>query len=315
MKAVVVGGSGFVGRATTAALERRGVDVTVMRAPRLDSVPPAQTRGAAQSEAVRHTGLVEAMRGQDVVINAAGQSNASSGEVGSLIAANSVLPAVLAWAATEAGTGRFVHVSSAAVQGQAPVLNESRERRPFSAYSRSKALAEELLEEVDDPRVVVYRPPGVHGPERQITQMLSRVAASPLSTVASPGTCPTPQSHIENVADAIAYLATCTDQPPRVVIHPWEGHSTAQFLEILGGRVPRQLPRLFTTLIITILGRVATLSAPLAANARRLDMMWHGQAQAPSWLTEQGWSPPAGMDEWRELSRNTRTKQAKGDKV
>lgn len=315
MKVLVVGGSGFVGSATSAALERRGIDVTVMRAPRLDPVAPERARAAVLSAKLANTELIEAMAGHDVVVNTAGQPDASSRDVGPLIAANSVLPAVLAWAAGQAGVRRFLHVSSAAVQGQAPVLDQTGDRRPFSAYSQAKALGEELLEELSNPRVVIYRPPGVHGPDRRITCILSRVARSPLSTVASPGTGPTPQSHIDNVSDAIAYLAICEADVPRVVIHPWEGFSTAQFMQMLGGAPPRLLPRWLTGLITHGLGLAGVLIPPLVANARRLDMMWHGQAQAPSWLTDQGWSPPAGRDEWRELARNVRSNQTKVDKL
>lgn len=311
MRVLVVGGSGFVGGATVVALKRRGVEVSVMRAPRLPPVSPDQAHAAVESALGDHAELQQVLRVHDAVVNAAGAADASSADVGGLTAANSVLPAVLARIAFDAGVGRFVHVSSAAVQGRVPVLDETPVRKPFSAYSRSKALAEELLEKAGDPRVVIYRPPSVHGPDRRITRVLTRVAASPLSSVSAPGTGPTPQSHIDNVADAIAYLATCQDPPPPVVIHPWEGLSTEQFMEILGGRPPRMLWAWLTGKTTRVLGVAGVFIPFLAANARRLDMMWHGQAQSESWLTENGWRKPADTQDWLELARQVQTTRAK----
>ena len=50
--------------------------------------------------------------------------------------------------------------------------------------------------------------------------------------------------------------------------------------------------------MLTVRGRVLP---QIAANARRVEMLWFGQPQATSWLTEAGWSPPAGHEAWREL--------------
>jgi hypothetical protein len=42
------------------------------------------------------------------------------------------------------------------------------------------------------------------------------------------------------------------------------------------------------------------------ANARRLEMLWLGQKQAHSWLTQNGWSPVVGAARWRALGAELR---------
>jgi hypothetical protein len=146
----------------------------------------------------------------------------------------------------------------------------------------------------------------VHSADRRITRALTALAGSPLSSVARPGTAPTPQAHIDNVGDAIAFLAVCPEQPPPVVMHPWEGFTTAEFMELLGGRPPRRVPAWLTTAVITALRASGGTLRPVAANARRLEMMWQGQGQAVSWLERSGWVAPAGREAWLRTAAEVR---------
>lgn len=40
--------------------------------------------------------------------------------------------------------------------------------------------------------------------------------------------------------------------------------------------------------------------------ARRVEMIWYGQEQAPSWLEEQGWRPVTTDEDWVRLGREAR---------
>ncbi|HEX3004803.1 MAG TPA: NAD-dependent epimerase/dehydratase family protein, partial [Angustibacter sp.] len=245
----------------------------------------------------------ELLHGADVVVNAAGDPDASSVDVKALNAANGWLPLTLALAAQRAGAGRFVHVSSAVVQGRRPCLDETDAVDLFSPYSRSKALGEDLLANSGLSTVVIYRPPSVHDADRRVTRMTSRIAASRLATVLAPGTQPTPQVLLPNVAAAVAYLATCEEQPPRRVMHPWEGLTAAGLMRALGGRRPMLVPRWLGAAVLASLRVAGKLSPGLGANARRVEMLWAGQQQATSWLSTRGWQPPVGMSGWDELGR------------
>ncbi len=314
MTVAVVGASGFVGAAVVKALADRGVESRSVVTPRLLPMDPEEAADAVARSTPAIHDLASTLQGCRAVVNAAGDPDASSRNLPALIAANAAVPLLIGQAAVLADVPRFVHVSSAAVQGSKGVLDETLDTQPFSAYSASKALAEGLLLDLLDTRVVVYRPPGVHGADRRITRTLVAVARSPLASVAAPGTAPTPQAHIDNVGDAVAFLAVCPEQPPAIVMHPWEGFTTASLLHLLGAREPLLVPRRVATAVTSLLHRVGTRVEPVAANARRLEIIWHGQRQAGSWLERAGWTPPAGDDAWAQTAtaaRQTRTSKTR----
>lgn len=308
---VVFGGSGFVGRAVVSAVEAAGHRATVVRSPRLAPCGAGEAREqVAQSELVV-AALAEGLGGVDAVVNAAGNPDASEGNEELLVAANGVLPGVLAAACSRATPEpRFVHVSSAVVQGRKAELDASTVTDGFSAYARSKILGEELTMELAPAGSVIYRPPSVHAPDRRVTRMISRVAASSLGTVAAPGDAPSPQALLPNMAAAIAFLATTDSTPPPIVTHPSEGLTTSLIMELLGGRKPMRIPRAAARGLATVLSAAGGAMPPLAANARRIELLWFGQRQAPSWLTAAGWTPPAGLEEWAALGEAVRRRSA-----
>ena len=187
----VVGASGFIGSAMVLHLQSRGETVRKVSAPRLNLEP----RGADGSSILRAAlsmdldgHLVEALMGVDVVINAAGLASPDGGDGPKLYGANALLPTILAHAARVAGVRRYIHLSSAAVQGDRPIIDESVEVEPFSPYSRSKALGEQALssfrtesqERSENFEIVVIRATSVQGTSRKTTKSLRRIAASPL---------------------------------------------------------------------------------------------------------------------------------------
>lgn len=293
----VLGATGFVGSHIVRALTQRGVLVQPVTAPRV-TARLSTTQRAALIDRLR-----DQLNGNRAVINAAGVAEAvASSQV--LTDANHLMPALLA-EATSSLPLRLVHVSSAAVQGRRPVLDSSREHAPFSPYSVSKAEGESALLDTGGD-ICVYRPPGVHGRTRRVTHTLVRVASSPLASVASPGTANTPQALAQNVADAVAFLATSDTPPPRIVHHPSEGLTTQGLLNALGGRSPRRVPQPLARSALRALYLGARARSGLEGQARRLEVLWFGQDQAPSWLNEKGWEPPYRIDRWEELGRQVR---------
>jgi nucleoside-diphosphate-sugar epimerase len=290
-----------VGSAVAAALRERGAEAMTMHAPRLLSMGSASWCGMPPDSVV--AAWASQLRGPQVVVNAAGDPDASSRDMDALEAANSWLPLVLALGSERAGCSRYIHVSTAAVQGRRPVLDDSPEMAPFSPYSKSKAAGEARLRAAGGRGVVVYRPPSVHAVDRRVTQMTARIARSSVSSVISPGDGPSPQALIENVGAALAHLALTPSTPPSVVIHPWEGITTGGLLLALGGRRPHQVPRTLGRSCLALMQLMGKLSPHIAADVRRVEMLWSGQAQAQSWLSQDGWSPVAGVEAWQELGR------------
>lgn len=295
----VVGASGFVGSAVVDAARSAGHDALTLSGPRLAS--------ADDSHEDVITALAAHLVDIDVVVNCAGNPDASAARIEDLEAANSVLPGVIGSAARRAGIPRYVHVSSAVVQGRLPVLDSSDQVDGFSPYARSKIDGETRARAEGPTATTAYRPPSVHSPTRRVTRQLAAIARSPLATVAAPGDRPSPQTHIRDVADAILFLCTSPTPPPSVVHHPWQGHTTSGLLRLLGGgRRPRQLPARVVRGALRAASGAALLSPRVAPYARRIEMIWLGQAQGSSWLTEQGWRPLTTEDDWILLGHQAR---------
>jgi nucleoside-diphosphate-sugar epimerase len=281
----VFGGSGFVGSAVVAALRAGGDTVTAIPAPRLQSraTTPAEVVASAGALSV---GLATELQGYDSVVNAAGVAHAPSSDRALLSGANALLPAVIQEAARSAGVRRFVHISSAAVQGRIAELDEEPTYAPDSDYSHSKALGETALAATEWAGRVILRPTSVHGPSRPVTIRLAALARSALSVVEAPGSRPTPQVHVESVARAVRLLADPDQSPPPIVLQPSEGFSVASFMTMMGcGRRPRTVPRAVSRPALRAAYAAARLGgSPVWAQARRAEMLLQGQAQVPGWL-------------------------------
>ncbi|WP_336923657.1 NAD-dependent epimerase/dehydratase family protein [Aquipuribacter sp. SD81] len=281
---VVLGGSGFVGRAVLAAAAAAGHDARALPAPRL-SAPvgstPEQLLDLARLPAER---LAPALAGSDVVVNAAGLAAPGAAASPGLTGADALLPVVVVLAARRAGTPRVVHVSSAAVQGERAVLDASDELDPRSPYAAAKAAGERtlaLLRPHTAPRVVVARATSVQGPDRATTRRLERLARSRLSSVAGAGEDPVPVTSAEGLGAWVVALGEDPD-PPDVALQPWEGWTTASLLRALGGHEPRHLPvGLARALVGAGYGVSRVLGGRGRAAVRRVELVWFGQRQEP----------------------------------
>lgn len=299
----VVGASGFVGSAVVRSLEQTGIEVIRVRSPRLVGSVGAH---APSHDEVRQ--ISRMFKNADCVINAAGVADALAVDTLTMDGANGLLPGLLARACAQRGI-RLVHVSSAAVQGRLP-LDSTARYAPFSPYSRSKVIGEHAALAVDA-GVCVFRPPGVHAPTRDVTRSIVRVARSPLSSVAAPGGANTPQAQLINVADAITFLALHDGPLPQIVHLPSEGITTSQLMRVLGRREPTLIPRRLARVVVRTARCLGVRSGRFAGIERRLDLLWFGQEQAHSWLTDVGWAPPISKDGWHHITPLTDQEEAR----
>lgn len=322
---LVLGASGFVGSAIVDELKQRGVTVVAMAAPRLrsaalsgpttQSAQPAQQIVAEAQAQVAGSAILEcrealrtAFAGFDVVVNAAGLATPGDGESPELTGANGLLPTVAAMAARDAGVRRFVHLSSASVQGHRRVIDESADRAPFSAYSRSKALGEQALELVSAQlaplSLVTVRATSVQGPSRPTTQSLIKVASSPIASVAAPGNFVTPVSSIDALAWFVVETGQYAGQVPAVILQPWEGLSVSDVLTAAGGRTPHRLPQFLCRWILSA-GYFTSrlLGEKLHGPLRRVELMWFGQEQTPGWAASVGLIPHSSIATLLEHAR------------
>lgn len=293
MSWLILGGSGFVGQEILRAARAADIDAHAASAPRLRTTADTPETLLAEARARDVGPLTALMAGHDVVVNAAGLATPSADDGDDLRGANALLPAVLARAAEGAGVRRFIHLSSAAVQGRTPLLDETRTLRPFSAYSRSKALGEQALAGLDpiSAAVVTVRATSVQGAGRPTTAALARLARSPLASVAAPGTAASPITSVGALADLVVAVGRHPGDVPAVVLQPWEGLSARSVLEAAGGRplvVPAWLCR---ALVSGGFAASRLLRGRLDGHLRRVELMWFGQDQVTGWAAATGLVP------------------------
>lgn len=331
----VIGASGFVGSSIVARLAAEGIRVDAVEAPRL------LTRTAEANQLIEEArqlegiidSLAESFAGCDVVINASGLAAPDQEDLVPLLGGNALLPAVIAIAAQRTGVSRVIHLSSAAVLGQVATLTPSEETQPFSAYSFSKALGEEVLlklrsfieetaargqapgsEDSEFPaapshnpvevaqdhavEICIIRATSVQGRGRRTTEAFAKIASSALASVAGRTPRRTPVSSNFALAEFVYQVASFTGSLPAIVMQPWEGATTESVLIDAGRRYPLHLPTPLCRALVATGYKVSELLGDrLTGPVRRVEVMWFGQDIDDSWARENGLVPQARVSE------------------
>lgn len=164
-RVLLTGASGFVGRATLAALAKRGLAVrAVSRSGGTQREDGVEWR---QGDLSVPDGWGRLLDGVDAVVHLAG--NAGRGTEAEMMRANAEATAMLARAAATAGVSRFVYASTIRVYGHQGHIGATSQPAPADAYGRSKFEAEAALDtEVRQGGMAcsVLRPPFVFGVDR-----------------------------------------------------------------------------------------------------------------------------------------------------
>ncbi|MDO4898560.1 MAG: NAD-dependent epimerase/dehydratase family protein [Rothia sp. (in: high G+C Gram-positive bacteria)] len=325
----IIGASGFVGSSIVARLATEGMKVDAIEAPRLttrETNSDQLIRTARKLEGIIDS-LADSFAGCDVVINASGLAAPDQKDLAPLLGANALLPALIAIAAQRTGVRRLIHISSAAVQGQVEVLTDNPETNPFSAYSFSKALGEEVLlklrhfieetaasgtapgsDQSEFPaapsyapasvaphhalEICVLRATSVQGQGRRTTEAFAKIASSPLASVAGNGKHRTPVSSNYALAEFTVQVGAFAGHLPPIVVQPWEGSTTESVVINAGRRYPVHVPEwLCRTLIKTGYTISDYLGDRFAGPVRRLEVMWFGQDVDDRWARENNLLP------------------------
>ncbi|MBS1963975.1 MAG: NAD-dependent epimerase/dehydratase family protein [Bdellovibrionales bacterium] len=189
MKALVTGGSGFIGSTLIDALTKRGITVDVlMRKTSSDKNLRGLQYHRVEGDISDFASLKKAVEGADVIFHLAGVIAAKNRSEYFLF--NAMGTENLARAAAEANAegkakvARFVYVSTLAAGGPSPGTNPRTERDPdgpVSAYGQSKKAGEDgLLKYRSSFLPLMLRAPIVYGPKDSATLILIKSAAKRL---------------------------------------------------------------------------------------------------------------------------------------
>lgn len=339
----VIGASGFVGSSIISRLRSEGIAADPIEAPRLVThtlSADALIKEARQLEGIIDS-LADAFAGADVIVNASGIAAPNMQELPPLVGANALLPALIIIAAQRTGVRRVIHLSSAAVLGSADVLTATEDTAPFSAYSFSKALGEEVIlklsrfidesaaagcapgsENSEFPaasssivpahhalEVCIIRATSVQGRGRRTTEAFARIASSPIATVAGSGKHRSPVSSNYALAEFVVGVGKFVGELPKIVLQPWEGSTSASVIQDAGRRFPLHLPvPLARTAVKTAYAVSEFLGDRFQGSIRRIEVMWFGQDIDDSWARENGLVPEYRV---QEVLRNAHTSLGK----
>lgn len=176
-RALVIGGSGFVGRHLVAALVGAGMEVTVptRRLERANALRLLPTVTVIEADPAETGTLARLAIGHDALINLAGVLHSRRGRVDErgphdygpdFARAHVEIPQAAVAACRAAGVGRLLHMSALGASREAP-----------SEYLRSKGVGEEAVLAADDLAVTVFRPSVIFGPDDRFLNLFADLSA------------------------------------------------------------------------------------------------------------------------------------------
>jgi nucleoside-diphosphate-sugar epimerase len=220
MKALVTGGSGFLGRHLVERLLLEGDEVRVLarRPERCGDLAAAGAR-VVPGDVRQWPSLRRAVEGVDVIYHCAGKVE-SSGRWVDFLEANVLGTERLIQAALEHHVARFVHVSSIGVYGERPAGSVIREDDGYDqntgrgGYTRSKIMADQLAfwyVRAQSAPITVLRPATIYGPGGKNNLVRVGVRKGQLNVIFGEGDNVLPLVYVDNVVDA-AVLAARRDE-------------------------------------------------------------------------------------------------------
>lgn len=219
MRALVTGGTGFLGRRLAVRLCRSGWDVTAMGR-RADAGRELEALGIrfAQADLRSAEETADACAGQDAVFHC-GALSASWGAYGQFYDANVKGTEHLLAGCFRHGVGRFIHVSTPSVYFRAAHRMNVSEADPLparqaSAYAATKRLAEAAVERACAAGLpaVIVRPRAIFGPgDASILPRIIAANAARGVPMIDGGRALIDLTYVDNVVDALLLCQSASD--------------------------------------------------------------------------------------------------------
>lgn len=216
-KILVTGAAGFIGRRLVSRLLKNGADTRCLLHP--SSPVPEQLSGAEiiRGDLADRDGLQAAFKDVSSVFHCAALVRPAGSVVSaarlekSFFSANRDGTFNAARAASLAGAGVFVHLSSISAQGPGHALSENGGCRPLTLYGRSKLASERAALEGIPPggtcRLVISRPAMIYGADSPSWRKFFYAVKRGLVPVPGSGRNTLSVCCVENLLDALLLLA------------------------------------------------------------------------------------------------------------
>jgi len=317
MKALVTGGSGFLGRHLVERLVLEGYEVSVLtRIP--ESVASLRGLGIhpVGGDVRQWSSLRNAVEGKDVVFHCAGKVE-PKGRWIDYLEVNVLGTERLIQAAIEHGVRRIVHVSSIGIYGIQPegtVISEEAGYDPSPGtrgfYTRSKIEADQVAlwyaMERGAPTTVI-RPGTIYGPGGKASPVRAGVRIGRVNLIFGDGKNLLPLTFVENVVDALVLAATREEACGRAynVVDDEEVTQRA-YVERIGAVLGQRRPTVYLPLpVVRLLASTADLARSALRGRRPPQGLFHRIARSlqsirydTSRATEElGWKPRIGFEE------------------
>ncbi len=305
MKALVTGGTGFVGSHLIDALLKRGDTVTALvRTPGKAAGLSARGVRLVRGDLDALAALREAAEGAEVVYHVAGRVSAR--DDAEFLQANRDGTANLLAAAHETGTPRFVLVSSLAAAGpsaRGTPLSGAETARPVTAYGRSKLAGEEVVRAGPLPWVIL-RPPMVYGPRDTEVLRLFRLARWGVAPVFGKGDQELSAIFGPDLAEALIAAGTSPNTVGKTYLpcHP-EVFTSGALARQIGTAVGRDVlvlsvPEVIGRGLLAAIGGAAKLTGTASVlSAEKADEFfepaWTGDPS--SLMADTGWRPTTDL--------------------
>jgi len=289
VRALVTGGTGFVGGHLVGALRARGDTVTALvRSPARGASLVARGAALVKGDLHQPEALARALQDVEVVYHLAGLTAARN--AAEFRRVNEEGTAHLLDAAAHAGARRFVLVSSLAAAGPSPTGGRRSALDPYqpvTAYGRSKAAAERVVREGSVPWVIA-RPPAVYGPQDRELFKVFQIARVGIVPVFGNGSQELSLVFGPDLATALVAMGTAAGIEGRVYYpaHPEIVTSAALVRAVAAamGTTPRilPLPRPVASGILAVTGAAARL----AGRATLLNLDKANEFFQPAWTCD-----------------------------